>query len=526
MRPTLLGLLVTATMTLAGPAAASTIDKVVVYPGQAEVHRLVPLSGKAGAQTVEVVGLPLGVRAETVSLRAPDGVLIGSVRGERVTSSTLRNPREAELTDKLQALQDERTRAEHAKRAAQLKLDFIQRLATKPGKEESPLPVAQWEAAWAAAQRGAEAALNDTLAQDIALRGLSEEIAAVERELAGLQSQQRDSVTLLIDLTAGRSTREPLRLEYTVGGATWQPSYRAMLSTTTGKLTLERQASVRQNTGEDWSDVALVLATGRPRSNSAMPTLQPEVVRLFEPQLQQESLERRRAMAAMAPAVMMDAVAEQAYAGNAVEADEFAARYTVAGRINAPSDNTSRSFGFGSMVLDAPVEIRTTPQLDTSAYLYATFKNTSDTPLPAGRIELLRDNTRAGSGNLPTLPPGDEFELGFGVDERVTVNFTALPWEQDETLFRGRNVETRQFVATVRNGHSKAFPIRILSRVPVAGDDEIKVKALGAAAKPDLTDIDDRKGVIAWTWAAPAGGEKRLEWGYELSWPGNKQITR
>ena len=522
MRRVLAGLLAALTL----PAMASTIDKVVVYPGQAEVHRLVPLPGQQGRQTVEVSGLPLGVRAETVSLRAPDGVSIASIRGERVSSSALQNPREAELNQRLQGLQDRRTRAEHAKRAAQLKLDFIQRLATQPGKQESPLPVAQWESAWAAAQRGAEAALNDSLAQDIALRDLDEQIAATQRELAGLKSNRRDTVTLSIDLTAKRTTREPLVLQYTVGGANWQPSYRAALDTSAGRLTLERQASVRQNTGEDWTDVALVLATGRPRSNTAMPQLQPEVVRLFEPQPRREFLESR-AKAAMAPAAMMDAAAEEAvFAGNQIEVDAFAARYTVAGRVDAPSDNTERSFGFGTVALDAPIELRTTPQLDTSAYLYASLKNTTDTPLPAGRVDLLRDTTRAGSGYLPSLPPGAKHELGFGVDERVTVEFTALPFEQDETLFRGREVETRRFVATVRNGHSSRYPILIIGRGPVAGDDTIKVKALGAATNPDQRDIDDRKGVIAWAWQAPAGGEKRLEWGYELSWPGDKQITR
>lgn len=522
MRLALAGLALILTL----PAIASTIDTVIVYPGQAEVHRLVPLPGKQGTQTLEVSGLPLGVRAETVSLRAPSGVSIGSIRGQRVTSSELRNPREAELNTQLQGLQDQRTRAEHAKRAAQLKLDFIQRLATQPGKDESPLPVGQWEQAWAAAQRGAEAALNDSLAQDITLRDLDQQIAAVQRELAGLKSNRRDTVTLSIDLTASRATREPLALHYTVGGASWQPSYRAELDTAAGKLTLARQASVRQNTGEDWTNVALVLATGRPRSNTAMPTLQPDVVRLFEPRPERDFREARAKMA-QAPAAMMDAVAEEAtLAANQIQVDAFAARYTVAGRVNAPSDNTQRSFGFGTVTLAAPIELRTTPQLDTSAYLYAALRNTTDTPLPAGRVELIRDNTRAGSGYLPSLPPGTDHELGFGVDERITVDFTALPFEQDETLFRGREVETRRFVATVRNGHSSSYPMVILSRVPVAGDDDIKVKPLGAAAKPDRRNLDDREGVIAWDWQAPAGGEKRLEWGYELSWPGGKQITR
>lgn len=511
-----------------GPLAASAIEQVVVYPGLAEVTRSVPLSGKAGAQTITVAGLPVSVDVQSVAITAPDGVQVGGVTSERVVSSQLSNPREAELNARLQALQDKRSRARHAREAAQLKLAFIQRLAKQPAEGEQGLPVGDWSAAWAAAQRGAQDALDDTLEQDIALRGIEADIQAVQRELDTLASGRRDTQTLHIDVTAARAVAQPLRVQYTVRGASWRPSYRARLDTEAGTITLDRQASVRQNTGEDWNNVRLTLATGRPRAGTRMPTLPSEVVRLRAPELARQKAARGQAFASPAP--MMDAVAEEALAAapppSAIIADAFAARYVVGGRVSAPSDNTERQFGFGRTELPARIEIRVTPMLDTTAYLYADFTNTADTPLPAGPVELLRDNTRAGRGRLPTLPPGQAHELGFGADEAVQVDFVAKPYETDETLFRGRNVETREFVATVRNGHRTAYPVLVVARVPVPGDDSIKVKPLGAAAQPDIRDLDDRKGVIAWRWQAPAGGERRIEWGHELSWPGDKRLQR
>lgn len=524
-RPLLLAL---AASLIAGPAVASTIEQVVVYPGLAEVTRSVPLPGKAGPHTVTVDGLPLGMDVSSAAITAPDGVQVGSVTSERVVSSDLVNPREAELTERLQTLQDQRSRAQHARQAAQLKLDFIQRLAKQPGDSEQGLPVKDWAAAWAAAQQGAQAALDDTLAQDIALRGIEADIQAVQRELQTLASGRRDTQRLHIALTAQRAATTPLSLRYTVRGAHWRPSYRARLDTAKGQLTLDRLASVRQNTGEDWTNVQLTLATGRPRAGTSMPALPSEVLRIQSPE---PRVRAEAAKAAQGQFAMYDTLEERAMVAgapppNAIEADAFAARYVVGGRVSAPSDNTERQFSFGRSTLDATIDIRVTPQLDTTAYLYADFSNTGDTPLPAGPVELLRDNTRAGRGQLPTLPPGQAHELGFGADEALQVTFVAKPYETDETLFRGRQVETREFVTTLQSGHRQSYPVRIVARVPVPGDDTIKVKPLGAAAQPDLRDLDDRQGVIAWTWQAPAGGERRIEWGYELSWPGGEALER
>ena len=43
------------------------------------------------------------------------------------------------------------------------------------------------------------------------------------------------------------------------------------------------------------------------------------------------------------------------------------------------------------------------------------------TPILPGQVSLFRDGTFVGNGRLPLLSPGEEHELGFGVDDAVRV---------------------------------------------------------------------------------------------------------
>src|SRR5256885_10421211 len=67
-----------------------------------------------------------------------------------------------------------------------------------------------------------------------------------------------------------RSTLFPYTTLFRSRGPSWQPTYRAQLDPAKGTVAIERLALVAQNSGEDWSQVQLLLSTGQPsRSTQA-----------------------------------------------------------------------------------------------------------------------------------------------------------------------------------------------------------------------------------------------------------------
>ena len=66
-----------------------------------------------------------------------------------------------------------------------------------------------------------------------------------------------------------------MRLNYLVNGVSWNPQYKIRAGKTSkDPLHIEYLAGVVQQTGEDWSNVKLVLSTAQPLLNAAPPELQ------------------------------------------------------------------------------------------------------------------------------------------------------------------------------------------------------------------------------------------------------------
>jgi hypothetical protein len=67
--------------------------------------------------------------------------------------------------------------------------------------------------------------------------------------------------------------------------------------------------------------------------------------------------------------------------------------------------------------------------------------------------------------------------------------------------------------------------ITVLDRVPYAEDETISVTRLDEATKPTAEDVDDRRGVIAWTATYDPGEARQILNGYRVSWPSDREVV-
>src|SRR5438309_2020977 len=82
----------------------------------------------------------------------------------------------------------------------------------------------------------------------------------------------------------------------------------------------------------------------------------------------------------------------------------------------APPTGEMKRVQIDDMALDPTLTARTVPKAEQKAYLYAKLTMARGTPVLPGTVSLFRDATFVGNGQLPLLAPGEEHELGFGVD--------------------------------------------------------------------------------------------------------------
>jgi uncharacterized protein (TIGR02231 family) len=202
----------------------------------------------------------------------------------------------------------------------------------------------------------------------------------------------------------------------------------------------------------------------------------------------------------------------------------FQAVFAVPGRVTVPTTQEMKRVQLAVDTLEPALGIRAVPKLEPAAYLYAKFAVPKGAPLLAGSVALFRDQTFVGTGDIPVLSPGEEHELGFGIDDLVRIKHAVVEERRGETgLISSSRTDERNYRLTAKNMHERAMPVTILDQIPASQNEAIKVELTGRTA-PSKTNIDDKRGVIAWDTKLEPDEERVIEFGYRVTWPADKPI--
>ncbi len=534
-------------------AAPSRIDGVTVFPGVATVTRLVEVTVPPGQHTLIVSGLPQALDPNSLRIEgvSTGQLQIGSV--EMRTQPLAAPPQANEVAQRLRQLQEDRGRKQAEIQALNAKQAMITAIGSQAptilGGKDKPVDPADWAKAWDAVGHGLRQVAEELAAADRAMRALNEEIAAIGRQ-GGAGPRPGLTRAANIAVEAGSEAKAVLKLTYQVGGATWRPAYDAALTIGGGqakpRLSLVRRAVVSQQTGEDWTDVAIAVSTAQARGGTTAPDVPPIRVAFNEPPVVLQSapapapMARQRAAAPNALGNGLVATQQLEDRGSSpeavgqqqarVEIAGFAAQFVVPGRVTIAQDGSTRSFRLGSREFEPQLGVKAAPGLDPKAYLEARFNNDEEAALLPGDVSLTRDGLYVGQGRLAQTAPGDMVEMGFGVDDRVKVTRTPLRRRETEpTWVQGNRSDLREFRTIVKNLHDRPMRITILDQAPFSENSAITVEPIqgttpGTTA-PTERSPQDRRGVLVWTYEYKPGEEREIRHGYRIRWPGDRELV-
>ena len=189
-----------------------------------------------------------------------------------------------------------------------------------------------------------------------------------------------------------------------------------------------------------------------------------------------------------------------------------------------PSTNEMKRVQIDDMALDPTLTVRTVPKAEAKAYLYAKLTMAAGTPVLPGPVALFRNSIFVGNGQLPLLAPGEEHELGFGVDDMIRVRHAIADQTRGESGWVSTSkTDVRNYRITVKNMHQRPIQLRVLDQIPVSQNEAIKIELLGRT-QPTRRNVDDKRGVLAWDMTLAPDEEKVVEFGYRVSWPAAKSV--
>jgi uncharacterized protein (TIGR02231 family) len=549
--------------TLAGSALAadvkgsSRIDAVTVYPSGAEITRVGKLKLERGDHVVLFTDLPARAIAGSIRVegKATGKLEIGSVDSRRVfvprTDDAVAATERKRVEDAIEKLKDDKEALQAAVQAAEAQKALINNLAQLPTRPApangAAVPQPDWGQLFGLIGQRIAEAQKTILDTQVKIREVDRQIKDLQGKLASLAPAQDERTELKVFVAAAAPLEVDLVIRYQVANAAWTPFYDARLASGTKaqapKLQLVRRASIQQRTGETWDNVALALSTARPGAGTAAPTLNPVMID-YEPEapprppapavgaprsLTREAapagrvagLEEERERAAKAAAPELQA-AEETRA--TIESQPFQAIFAIAGRVSVPATGEAKRVQIDDMQLDPALTVRTVPKREAKAYLYAKLTVARGTPILPGQVSLFRDATFVGNGKLPLLSPGEEHELGFGVDDSVRVRHAVAEEKRSETgIITTSKMDVRNYRLTVKNLHERAIQVTVLDQIPVSQNADIKIELTGRTT-PTKRDVDDKRGVLAWEMKLEPDEEKAVEFGYRVTWPSAKRI--
>lgn len=475
-------------------AAESRVVEVTAFPSSARVVRQADLTVAAGRSEVLLEGLPTSIVWESLAAEGEGNA------GAVLTGLSVRTVRGVvDLDARVAALQKER-------------LDYADQIAKKEGE----IANLQWEMALLTGVKPAAPATLDRplfLAGDaptqlaeisrmvgddslklrqrqreieVQIRDLRKEVERIDRSVAELLgSGGSDSLAVAVGLDAKVSGQVRLRLSYLTADVSWSPSYNARYDLKKNVVHLDLVGEVRQQTGEDWSDVALRLSTASPREEIAPPEL--------------------------SPYYLEDGVADAYTANGAVSGWEFSSKRPE----DVASDGTVRRVFLEELTLPSEVVYEVVPRRDEAAWLTALVHYHQEYTLPSGPMHAYLGSAYVGSGTLDVAKPGEELAISFGVDDRVAVKRERLEDKREGTRPMGSK-ERRAFAArtTVKNHTGEAISVKVIDQVPATREAAWQVNTV---ATPPVKVPED--GVLTWEAKIENGAEQAFTLEYEVVWP-------
>lgn len=366
----------------------------------------------------------------------------------------------------------------------------------------------------------ARSAMRAAEAEARTLRQGRDDLAfAVQTAAAALDAvtpSNTDPASLTLSVAAVEAGPAMLTMRYPTFEAEWAPVYTLHLDDE-DTLRVARAVVVAQYSAEDWVDVDLTLSTLSPFEGSEPGTLWPLLRRIEKEREIQiaPTLMRSNTAADMvleSPVIVEEAVATADLSGIGVT-------YALPGKVTVRTDEDVVRIALDTMTFDATLSARAVPARNDTAFRLVEFDNTSPEILLPGQAVLYVNGQLIGETSLQTLPPNAEADIFFGPIAGLRLTRVVLDRnEGDRGIISRSNEETEAVRIDIENLTDQAWDVTLQDAVPYSEQGDLVID-WSATPAPDVTAVDDQRGILEWQITLPAGETQTISLETNLRWP-------
>lgn len=516
----------------------SAPDRVVVHPSMARVGRTVEIDLPIGEHELRLSDLPGYMAPEFVELRLEGAQLLSrSLRRTPLLSEARLAGSEAVQAARLNLQEAEEALARHKDgiavqlaqiEAAEAQIAFLEGLGQRDltGDQLDTNQLRALGQAIAEDGAGARAVIVEARAR---VRALEDQSKALEDALTLAKDaysrvvepyEAAQELSLIVRVAEAGTVL--LELDYFVGDVGWAPSYRLFLTSETGDLTMERLVTIQQDSGEDWSNVALSVTTIPVLGRSAPSWLPERKMRIEDEPIAKQEVRLSSRDLARAELSEVDPIIE---APVIVEEAAFGTNFSGAGVVyafNTPvsvTNSDNATMALDDLSFDAAISARAVPMLNQTAFRMVSLTNETGERVLSGEAELYVDGQIVGSDYLETIEAGAEKDLGFGPIHGLQLTRAVLEREEGDAGFIAReNREEEEVRISVENLTDQAWEVTLVDRVPYSEQEDLTIEWT-ASPTPARENVEDRRGILEWDLTVASGQTQEVRLSKDIRWP-------
>lgn len=530
----------------------SKITNVTVFKDRAQVYRIGTANIEIGEQSLRFENLPAAVEPKSIQVNGKGKALLKNIKFKEVYHEEITDERRKDLQDKLEAIELQvimlKSQIQNAEKEKAFAEKMAEALTQTEGKKQPEMDPDQWMKMIEFYRGKLDSTDKELLETSMLLAKEQKKIKKLKAELQQAGHTGR-RMTRVVDVTlfAEAACEVKLYLSYIVYGASWQPAYSARTDTESKSLLLEYNAEIKQNTGEDWTDIGLKLSTAQVEAGGKLPELSAWYVNFQKPVLRSPAIppmaERSRKVSLKKKSAKNDTFAafdevEESGIGDIaeapmpkpevkVEAGATSSVFVPKGKYTVLSDNLPYSAAIAQEEIQAEFEYNSVPKLSPFAFLTAKLKNTTELPFLPGNANVFLNNNFVAESPMKLVLINEKFEFSLGPDEGIKIDYKFInKYNKNEGLFNKKNVLVYEYETKVHNTKSTEEVLRMKDHIPVSQDEKIKVSLLEPKFKENTDELKlSDTGMLTRMFTLRPESEITVILKFEVEYPQGENVT-
>ncbi|WP_299485487.1 mucoidy inhibitor MuiA family protein [uncultured Allomuricauda sp.] len=185
------------------------------------------------------------------------------------------------------------------------------------------------------------------------------------------------------------------------------------------------------------------------------------------------------------------------------------------------SDGDITAIEINTFQLPAKYEYFAAPLVNENVFLTASLKDWEKFQLLPGEANIYYEGGYAGKTNIDPFTVKKEMTLSLGIDPNITVSRKQQRNFKSKSFTGSNRILDRTYDLEVKNNKSLAINLKLMDRVPISQNREIKVDDID----PKMASYDKKSGLLTWDLKLDSQESKKESFSFQVKYPKGRYIS-